>query len=309
MVIGRFAPSPTGPLHVGNLRTALIAWLAATSAGGTMLLRIEDLDQLNSSRENEVVQRRDLDALGITYESDVLRQSERFETYRSVIEQLSERDLVYPCFCSRREIREAVSAPQGNYAPLPYPGTCRKLSASERLDKERSGRAPALRLRTQGENYAMTDLVAGDIVVDVDDFVLQRNDGVPSYNLAVVVDDELQGVGQVVRGDDLLISTGRHIHLQRLLGYRTPTYAHVPLVVGADGERLAKRHGAVTLSDLDRIGEDASDVLRVLATSIGCSSTVPNGPLVAADLIDDFSWERLPRGVWTIPTSWQTVER
>lgn len=269
-----------------------------------MLLRIEDLDQHNSSRINEDLQRRDLDLLGITYEPEVLRQSERFEIYSSVITDLRERGLVYPCYCSRREIREAVSAPQGNYAHVAYPGTCRQLSASDIVEKERSGRLPALRLRTDGEHYTVRDRVAGDTRVEVDDFVLQRNDGVPSYNLAVVVDDERQGVDQIVRGDDLLSSTGRHLHLQKLLGYRTPEYAHVPLVLGGDGERLAKRHGAVTLSDLADIGVDVRDVLGVLAESIGCHV---DSPRTAGDLVGSFSWDRLPRDVWTIPVSWQTV--
>lgn len=269
-----------------------------------MLLRIENLDAHNSSSVNEVLQQRDLDLLGITYESLILRQSERFDIYSEVVADLRSRDLVYSCYCSRREIREAVSAPQGNYAHLAYPGTCRRLSTAERRDKERSGRSPALRLRTNGEHYTVRDRLAGDTVVDVDDFVLQRNDGVPSYNLAVVVDDESQGVEQIVRGDDLLSSTGRHLHLQDLLGYRTPEYAHVPLVLGGDGDRLAKRHGAVTVSDLSALGLDISDVLSVLGESIGCRVDTPR---TASDLLADFSWDRVPRDVWTIPAVWQTV--
>jgi glutamyl-tRNA synthetase len=305
-VIGRFAPSPTGPLHIGNVRTALLAWLDAHAIGGTMLVRIEDLDVHNSSRANEVLQCHDLDVLGITYEPDIIRQSERFDVYGSVIADLTAEGLVYRCYCSRREIREAVSAPHGNYAHHAYPGTCRELSSTERIEKERSGRPPALRLRTQGERYMVHDLVAGDTAVDVDDFVLQRNDGVPSYNLAVVVDDELQGVTRVVRGDDLLNSTGRHIHLQNMLGFRTPVYAHVPLVVGGDGERLAKRHGAVTLHDLDVIGIDPHDVLAVLGRSIGSGV---DDPRTATDLLVDFSWDRVSRDVWTIPDAWQTGDR
>lgn len=268
-----------------------------------MLLRIEDLDEHNSSSANEDLQRQDLEALGITYEPEVLRQSERFDVYGSIIAELTSKDLVYPCYCSRREIREAVSAPHGNYAHLAYPGICRELSSAARLDKERAGRPPALRLRTEHERYTVHDLVAGETPVDVDDFVLQRNDGVPSYNLAVVVDDELQGVDRVVRGNDLLSSTGRHIHLQAILGFRTPTYAHVPLVVGGDGERLAKRHGAVTLSDLAESGYGTSEVLDVLARSIGSGV---RSPVSAADLLADFSWQRVPRDVWSIPDTWQT---
>lgn len=305
-MIGRFAPSPTGPLHVGNLRTALITWLAAHVTGGSMLLRIEDLDRTNSSKVNEDAQRRDLDILGLTYGPSVVRQSERFEIYRAVIEELTKRDLVYPCYCSRREIREAVSAPQGNYAHVPYPGTCRALRAADRRARESSGRRPALRLRTDGETYTVKDRIAGESVLPTDDFVLERNDGVPSYNLAVVVDDQLQGVDQVVRGDDLLNSTGRHVHLQTILGYRVPEFAHVPLVLGGDGERLAKRHGAVTLADLAESGTSQMEVLRVLARSIGIDREVSNG---VADLLEEFSWDRIPRGAWTIPEPWQTVEQ
>ena len=271
-----------------------------------MLVRIEDLDVHNSSRANEDLQRHDLDVLGITYEPQIIRQSERFEVYESVIADLATKGLVYRCYCSRREIREAVSAPHGNYAHLAYPGTCRDLTSAERIEKERSGRPPALRLRTDGEQYTVHDLVAGDTSVDVDDFVLQRNDGVPSYNLAVVVDDERQGVDRVVRGNDLLSSTGRHVHLQNLLGFHTPVYAHVPLVVGGDGERLAKRHGAITLSDLVTVGFDSCDVLAVLARSIGLEVDAPQ---TAADLLDDFSWDRVSRDVWTIPDAWQNVDR
>ena len=303
-MLGRFAPSPTGSLHVGNLRTALIAWLAAHATGGELLVRIEDLDLANSSRANEESQLRDLARLGITHPPVEVRQSERFDRYRSVIDDLRDRGLVYPCFCSRKEIRDAVTAPHG---PLPdgaYPGTCRGLSDTERAVKEEAGRRPAWRLRTDGETYTVTDVVAGEVVVGVDDFVLQRNDGVPAYNLAVVVDDALQGVTQVVRGDDLLLATGRQIHLQQLLGYTTPEYAHVPLVVGDDGERLAKRHGAVTLDDLARIDVTPEEVLTTLADSIGIRA---KGVRTAADLVGGFSWADVPRSAWAIPAHWRSA--
>ena len=301
-VIGRFAPSPTGPLHVGNLRTALVAWLAAHSVGGEMLVRVEDLDRANSSAVNEAIQLRDLTRIGLTFPPVMVRQSERFDLYRSVLDVLRDRNLVYPCYCSRKEIREAASAPHG---PLPdgaYPGTCRDLSERDRRAREESGRSPAWRLRTSGETYVVNDRVAGPTFTQVDDFVLQRNDGVPAYNLAVVVDDAAQGVTQVVRGDDLLAATGRQIHLQRLLGYATPEYVHVPLVLGGDGERLAKRHGAVTLDDLAAIGVGAPEVVRVLGTSIGVHDTAAR---TAGDLLEVFSLEALPHSPWTIPAHWQ----
>ena len=301
-VIGRFAPSPTGPLHVGNLRTALITWLSARAAGGEMLVRIEDLDRANSSLANERAQLGDLGRLGLLHPPAVIRQSERFDLYRSVIDDLRGRGLVYACYCSRREIRDAVAAPHGELPEGAYPGTCRDLNESERRRREGEGRRPAWRLRTDGETYRVHDVVAGPTSTRVDDFVLQRNDGIPAYNLAVVVDDAAQGVTQVVRGDDLLLGTGRQIHLQRLLGLPTPEYAHVPLVVGPDGERLAKRHGAVTLNDLGSIGVTAAGVLRELASSIGIDQPDVR---TAADLIDRFDWRRVPRSAWMIPSNWQ----
>lgn len=305
-VIGRFAPSPTGSLHLGNLRTALLAWLSARTGGGHMLVRIEDLDLANSSIAHEHSQVRDLARLGISHPDELVRQSERFDFYASVISDLRARDLVYPCYCSRREIREAITAPHGAYGHNEYPGTCRELTRQQQRDKESSGRPPALRLRTNNEIYVVYDRFAGDTDTSTDDFVLQRNDGVPSYNLAVVVDDELQGVSEVVRGDDLLGSTGRHLHLQNVLGYRTPAYIHVPLVLGVDGERLAKRHGAVTLDDLGQLGVESADVLGYLAESIGCRS---DDVRIASDLLESFSWNRVPRGTCTIPNAWQTDPR
>jgi len=218
-VIGRFAPSPTGPLHIGNLRTAVIAWLCAHQHEGELLLRIEDLDRLNSKPEHEERQINELAQLGITFGSNVIRQSERFDLYRDIVDGLRQQDLVYPCYCTRREILESTQAPHGPTIEGAYAGTCRNLSSRDRSEREQSGRPPAWRLRTNNEEYIVDDLVAGPTTTVIDDMVLLRNDGVPAYNLAVVVDDAAQGVTQIVRGDDLLLGTGRHIHLQKLLGY------------------------------------------------------------------------------------------
>ncbi|MDP4977196.1 MAG: glutamate--tRNA ligase family protein, partial [Ilumatobacteraceae bacterium] len=174
----------------------------------------------------------------------------------------------------------------------------------DRSEREQSGRPPAWRLRTNSETYVVDDLVAGPTTTVIDDIVLLRNDGVPAYNLAVVVDDAAQGVTQIVRGDDLLLGTGRHIHLQKLLGYPTPQYVHVPLVVGQDGERLAKRHGAVTLEELNHHGIGTQQVLGELARSIGSQIERPQR---VNDLLTDFSLKQLPRSPWTIPADWQTV--
>ena len=303
-VTGRFAPSPTGPLHIGNLRTALIAWLCAHQQDGEFLLRVEDLDRLNSKLEHEARQVYELAQLGITFRSEAIRQSERFDLYRDIVNGLRQQDLVYPCYCTRREILESTQAPNGPTIEGAYAGTCRNLSASDRFEREQSGRQPAWRLRTNNETYVVDDLLAGPTTTVIDDMVLLRNDGVPAYNLAVVVDDAAQGITQIVRGDDLLLGTGRHIHLQKLLGYPTPLYIHVPLVLGQDRERLAKRHGAVTLEDLSQRGVGVAEVLVELARSIASPIERPES---VVDLLDDFNLDQLPRSPWTIPSDWQTV--
>jgi glutamyl-tRNA synthetase len=295
---GRFAPSPTGELHLGNLRTALVAWLAARSTGGEFIIRMEDLDRVTSSVEHERRQLADLAAIGLDWDGDVVRQSERFERYRHAIGVLDERGLVYPCYCTRREIRReieaAASAPHGVLPPDGYPGTCRELTNAERAAHEAVGRPAALRLRTDHQEIEVVDLVAGVYQGRVDDVVLQRGDGVPAYNLAVVVDDAAQGVTQVVRGDDLLSSTPRQVLLQQLLGLPTPEYLHVPLVLGSDGERLAKRHGAVTLSQLAGRGVSASDVVAWLARSLDLAAPAERPGV--RELLEQFDPSRVPSG-------------
>jgi glutamyl-tRNA synthetase len=246
---GRFAPSPTGTLHLGNLRTALLAWLFARSAGARFLVRMEDLDTARVRPGSAEEQLEDLAAIGIDWDGEVVFQSQRMERYAEAIDALGDR--VYECYCTRAEIRTAASAPHG---PLPegaYPGTCLRLSAAELAAKRANGRPPALRIRADAARIAFEDRLHGYTEGVVDDFVVRRNDGAPAYNLAVVVDDAAQGIGEVVRGDDLLDSTPRHLFLAEALGLPEPAYAHVPLVLGPDGERLAKRHGDVTLREVD----------------------------------------------------------
>ena len=295
---GRFAPSPTGALHLGNLRTALLAWLAARTSGRRFLVRMEDLDQHTSSLDHERRQLADLAALGLDWDGEVVRQSERFDRYRAAIGELDRLGQVYECFCTRREIRAeieaAASAPHAHLPDGAYPGTCRDLSDDERAERRTSGRSPALRLRTNGEVHAVVDRFAGRYVGAVDDVVLARADGVPAYNLAVVVDDLAQGVDQVVRGGDLLSSAPRQVLLAELLGGSSPEYWHVPLVLGGDGERLAKRHGAVTLAELAGGGWSAAQVLGSLATSIGCAA--PGEPVTLDDLADRFDPGLVPPG-------------
>jgi glutamyl-tRNA synthetase len=249
-VSGRFAPSPTGTLHLGNLRTALLAWLFARSAGARFLVRMEDLDFGRVRPGTDVDQLRDLAAIGLDWDGEVVYQSARLDLYRDAIEQLRAAGRVYECFCTRAEIRAAASAPHGPLGEGAYPGTCLRLTEAELAEQRAGGRPPALRVRADAEPVTFTDRLHGPQEGVVDDFVVQRNDGAPAYNLAVVVDDAAQGIGEVVRGDDLLDSTPRQLFIARVLGVSAPTYAHVPLVLGADGARLAKRHGDVTLREV-----------------------------------------------------------
>jgi glutamyl-tRNA synthetase len=275
---GRFAPSPTGVLHLGNLRTALLAWLFARSAGSEFLMRVEDLDvgRVRSSFVGE--QLADLAAIGLDWDGEVVRQSGRSALYEDALARLD----VYECFCTRAEIREAASAAHGPVGA--YPGTCRSLSAAQR-DALRAARPPALRVRASGESVAFADRVAGEFSGFVDDFVVRRNDGAYAYNLAVVVDDGAQGVEEVVRGADLLDSTPRQIWLARALGLPELSYAHVPLVLGPDGRRLAKRHGDVTLRELA-----PADAVAWMASSLGLPPA-----RTAADLLPVFDPAAVPR--------------
>lgn len=293
---GRFAPSPTGPLHLGSLRTALVAWLFARAQSARFRLRIEDLDPQRSRPEFEASQTADLAALGIDWDGPVVRQSERLDLYARALADLRAQDRLYPCFCTRAEIREAASAPHGEYPEGAYPGTCRRLSATERRARERGNRPHALRLRAEGERIEFADRILGTRATRVDDFVVRRADGVPAYQLAVVVDDADQGIGEVVRGADLIASTPRQILLGRLLGLPQPGYAHVGLVLGADGARLAKRHGAVTLA---RRPEGPASVLAKLAHTLGLALDRPQVAR-AAELLPGFDPGRLPRGPVTL---------
>ncbi len=298
MATGRFAPSPTGALHLGGLRTAVLAWLFARSAGSRFLLRVEDLDPATSSRDHEAGQLTDLRALGIDWDGPVVRQSDRRAEHEAALADLVARGLTFPCFCSRREIREAAAAPHGSAAG--YPGTCRDLTATEIGAREASGRPAALRLRGGGRPITIVDRLHGEVTQPADDIVLRRNDGVPAYHVAVVVDDDDQGVEEVVRGDDLLEATPSQAHLLDLLGRARPTWAHVPLVLGADGRRLAKRHGSVTLADLARDGVSVDDVRSRLAASLGLAE--PGEPVALDDLVDRFDPDALPHAPWVVPS-------
>jgi glutamyl-tRNA synthetase len=299
---GRYAPSPTGELHLGNLRTAVLAWLFARSSGRRFLLRIEDLDAGRVQPGMAERQVADLAALGITFDGPTVVQSERTSAYEATLESLAGR--TYECFCTRREIAEAASAPHEEVLGYRrYPGTCRELEEAERAAR-RAVRAPALRLRADDAVITVTDLLHGEVTGVVDDVVLRRNDGVAAYNLAVVVDDVAAGIDQVVRGDDLLASAVNQAYLATLLGAEPPTYAHVPLAVNSDGRRLAKRDGAVTLADLAARGVRSDEVLREIAGSLDLAR--PGEPVVLADLLHRFDPAALPRAAW-VPA--QLVDR
>ena len=305
---GRFAPSPTGPLHVGNLRTALLAWLFARSSGSTFLVRVEDLDRAAAREHHVRAHLADLKALGLDWDGEVVRQSDRFDRYEAALDRLAADGLLYPCYCSRREVLAAVSAPHGPQPGGAYPGTCRDLTPRDRAAREAGGRRPAWRVRAGGERVQVVDRLHGGFDAVVDDFVVRRGDGAPAYQLAVVVDDADQRVGEVVRGDDLLDSTPRQAWLGRRLAVPVPAYAHVPLVLGADGERLAKRHGAVTLADLAAAGASPVSVLTSMAISLGlavageadaAATAGLSADALVAILVERFDPAGLPRRPWT----------
>ncbi len=264
MTTGRFAPSPTGLLHLGSLVAAVGSYLFAKHEGGQWLVRIEDLDtpRVVPGSAEEILAT--LQRYGLQWDGDVVRQSQRTALYERALASLRERGLVYDCACSRAELRSAASAPLGREPR--YPGTCRNGIAPGRA-------ARAVRFRAPDEVIAFDDLLRGrveeNVARETGDFVVRRADGLFAYQLAVVVDDEEQGVTQVVRGGDLLSSTARQIALQRALGYRTPEYAHLPLVVNDKGEKMGKRDGALPLPSLDeaRIRETMDEALRILSAA------------------------------------------
>jgi glutamyl-tRNA synthetase len=282
---GRFAPSPSADLHIGNLRTAVLAWLFARSTGHRFLMRVEDLDDRTHS---DVAHRQlaDLAAIGVTWDDPAEWQTQHPQRYDDVVEELACRGLLYECFCTRSDIAQAPQAP---HAPQgAYPGTCRDLTDAEREQRRReTRRPPALRLRTDAIVHTVHDVLHGEYTGTVDDFVVRRGDGVPAYNLAVVVDDAASGIDQVVRGDDLLTSSPRQAYLARLLGYPEPTYAHVALVLNADGARLAKRDGAVTLAEIG-----VQHAFAQITESLGWPSSTMD------ELLAQFDPAALPRQPW-----------
>ena len=289
---GRFAPSPTGLLHLGNARTALLSWLWARSEGGGYAMRVEDIDRPRVRPGLAAQQLDELRWLGLDWDGEPVFQSQRSQLYETALRQLG--DQVYECFCSRAEIAASASAPHGDEGPR-YPGTCAQLTRGQRAERRKS-RAPALRLRVPPGEIAFADEILGPQSFEVQamtgDFVLRRADGIFAYQLAVTVDDGAMGVTQVLRGADLVTSTPRQILLHRLLGQPEPRWAHAPLVLSAAGERLSKRDRSLSLSALRAAGADPRQLVADLARLSGIKS---GGACELHELLSKFSLARVPR--------------
>ena len=296
---GRFAPSPSGRMHLGNLWSCLLAWLAARSAGGGMVLRLEDLDPDRCRPEYCDQIMRDLEWLGLDWDGAPVYQSRRTEVYQQAFQALKQQELIYPCFCTRAE-RLAASAPHRADGVSVYDGRCARLTDAAREELSRT-RRPAWRVRVPGKEIHFTDLLQGgfgeNLAQDCGDFILRRSDGVFAYQLAVVVDDACMGVSQVVRGRDLLSSTPRQIWLQDRLGLPHPEYGHLPLLLAPDGRRLAKRDRDQELGQLQ-----AQYTAQSLVGRLAWAANLIDRPqaITPQELLPLFSWEKLPKGDMTI---------
>lgn len=297
-VVGRFAPTPSGRMHLGNVFSALMAWLSVRSAGGHMVLRIEDLDPRARNRTYADQLMDDLRWLGLDWDVGPFYQSERTSVYDEAIRRLDRLGLTYPCFCTRAELH-AASAPHASDGTYIYAGTCRNLTPDQVRQKSRK-RRPATRLRVPEADdprgtIAVRDRVYGlfqeELARDCGDFLVRRSDGIAAYQLAVVVDDALMGVNEVVRGHDLLGSAPRQVYLQRLLGLGEPSYAHVPLLLAPDGRRLSKRDHDLDLDEIRASGVRPEEILGCLASRVGLAG--PGERASASQLAGRFSWETL----------------
>jgi glutamyl-tRNA synthetase len=307
-LVGRLAPSPTGAQHVGNARTYLLAWLSIRSRGGRLILRMEDIDSPRIKQGAELQALDDLRWLGLDWDEgpDVggphgpYVQTQRLDWYRQALDQLKAAELVYPCTCTRSDIAAAASAPhEGQEGPI-YPGTCAGRRAADARQLAAANQPMAWRFRASSQPRELADLVVGvrqcSVARVLGDFVVSKSDGGPAYQLAVVVDDHAMGISEVLRGDDLLLSAFRQLELYDALGYSPPIFAHVPLVVGEDGRRLAKRHGDTRLATLRQQGMPAERLVGLLAWSCGLLDRPQ--PCRPTDLIAGFSLARLPRQPW-----------
>jgi glutamyl-tRNA synthetase len=290
--VGRLAPSPTGAQHVGNARTYLIAWLAARSAGGKLILRIEDIDSPRVKPGAAELALDDLRWLGLDWDGEPIVQTLRLAQYESVLADFRQRELVYPCTCTRSDVAAAASAPHAEHDGPAYPGTCSHRRAA---DAGALTTPYSWRFRVS-DSPEFADLARGPVSIDIreigGDFVVWKSAGTPAYQLAVVVDDAEAGVTEVIRGDDLLPSTPRQLLLYRALGKPPPRFAHVPLVVGPDGRRLAKRHGDTRLSTLRAAGIRPEALVGLLAWS--CGLLPQPSPISARELLPLFRLEAIP---------------
>ena len=288
-IVGRFAPTPSGRMHLGNVFAAMLAWLSVRSQGGKMVLRMEDLDTQRTSREFAEILREDLLWLGLDWDEETPPQSTRSAVYDKYFEILREKGLLYPCYCTRSQLH-SVNAPHLSDGTYVYPGTCRNLTSPP------EGRAPAWRVAVPDKIWEFTDTVFGpqreNLSTDCGDFVVRRADGVYVYQLAVTVDDGEAGVTEVVRGMDLLSSSARQMYLQELFGFQHPKYAHVPMLLAPDGRRLSKRDRDLDLGQLrQRMTPEA--LLGLLAYSAGLIDQ--NTPVSAAELAKEFSFHNLKK--------------
>ena len=301
-VIGRFAPTPSARLHLGNLMCALVAWLSARKQGGKILLRVEDLDiaRCPFMGENTRYMLDDLAWLGLTFDGEVLYQSQRSDIYEAYFDKLREKGLIYPCYCSRAELHAATAPHLSDHTPI-YDRRC--LLRAARGELPPTGRAPAYRVKVPDTELGFVDCIAGEyrenLLRDCSDFVVRRADGVFAYQLAVVVDDALSGVTEVVRGNDLIFSTPRQIYLQQTLGFSTPTYCHIPLLVDANGRRLSKREGDGCMETVRQKYKDPAPVLGALAAALGLLPAPESVSL--SDLVALFDFTKIPRDTVKLP--------
>ena len=291
--IGRFAPTPSGRMHLGNVFSALMAWVSVRSQNGSFILRIEDLDIRAHNPQYTSLLLDDLQWLGLTWDRGPFFQSKRTELYQDALLKLKQQELLYPCFCSRADLH-AAQAPHASDGAYVYAGTCRSLSKSE-CEELSKHKIPATRIRVPNKTYAFEDRVYGptsqNLAESCGDFIVQRADGVFAYQLAVVVDDTDMDITEVVRGSDLLSSTPRQLYLQDMLGLSHPTYAHLPLLVASDGRRLSKRNHDLDLGVLRSQGKTPEEILGFLAYCVGLAEE--NEPLSAVQIANRFSWETL----------------
>ena len=304
-IVGRLAPSPTGAQHVGNARTYLLAWLSIRSRGGRVVLRMEDIDSPRIKRGAAEQAIDDLRWLGLDWDEgpdiggphESYVQTQRLEQYREALNRLKAAEQVYPCTCTRSDVEAAASAPHvGQEGPI-YPGNC----AERRIvDAPMLMRPYAWRFRTSDGSRQIADAVAGNqscnVARDLGDFVVSKVDGSPAYQLAVVVDDHAMGISEVLRGDDLLPSAFRQLELYDFFGWQPPQFAHVPLVVGPDGRRLAKRHGDTRLATLREAGVAPERLVGLIAWSAGILGTLH--PIAARELVSEFQFEAIRREAW-----------